>query len=193
MVTTKEKLLQAAKTLLYEDGFEAMSPAKVLKLSGAGQGSLYHHFSGKKDLALTVLDGVGDEMIEVAESVFNDAELSPIQKLESFFGKQRNGLLGCKLGRLANEKAFRDSDLRAPLDKYFSTILAHVKRTLNEAVSQNCYRSDLPIDDVAQLLVACVQGGSVISRSLNDNARVNFATQGALALLRSIMIEEKSP
>ncbi len=134
-MSTKEKLLHAAKSLLFEEGFEAMSPAKVLKLSGAGQGSLYHHFSGKKDLARTVLDGVADEMIKVAESVFNDTQLSPAEKLETFFGKPRNGLLGCKLGRLANEKAFRNSDLRMPLDKYFSTILSEVKETLKAGVS----------------------------------------------------------
>ncbi len=40
-------LIEATKALLWERGYEATSPRDMLHRSGAGQGSLYHHFSGK--------------------------------------------------------------------------------------------------------------------------------------------------
>ena len=51
---TREKILRATKDLLWERGFEAMSPRDVMSRSG-GQGSLYHHFTGKLDLACAAL------------------------------------------------------------------------------------------------------------------------------------------
>ncbi len=50
-MSTREHLVAAAKGLLWERGYAAMSPRAVLRASGAGQGSLYHHFAGKADLA----------------------------------------------------------------------------------------------------------------------------------------------
>ncbi len=188
-MNARDKILNAAKTLLYEEGFEAMSPAKVLKLSGAGQGSLYHHFSGKKELAQIVLDEVAEELNEVTESIFDNENYLPIEKLELFLKRKRNGLLGCKLGRLANEKAFRDEGLRAPLEKYFSLVLTKVKRTLNEGVAQNLFKAEMPVESVAHLIVASVQGGYVVSKALNDADAINQATQGALELLRAYQIE----
>ena len=41
-MTAKEQLLESARELIWERGYEAMSPNAVIKASGAGQGSLYH-------------------------------------------------------------------------------------------------------------------------------------------------------
>ncbi len=192
VMNTRDKILKAAKTLLYEEGFEAMSPSKVLKLSGAGQGSLYHHFSGKKELARTVLDDVAEELNEMAESIFDNENYLPTEKIELFLKRKRNGLLGCKLGRLANEKAFRSEDLRAPLEKYFSLVLTKIKRTLIEGVAQNLFKPEMPVDSIAHLIVASVQGGYVVSKSLNDDNAINQATQGALELLRAYKTEKQT-
>ena len=42
-------------TLLSERGLEATSPTMIFKRSGVGQGSMYHHFEGKNDLALAAI------------------------------------------------------------------------------------------------------------------------------------------
>lgn len=52
---SKEKLISAMCTLLSERGLEATSPTMVFKRSGVGQGSMYHHFEGKNDLALAAI------------------------------------------------------------------------------------------------------------------------------------------
>lgn len=41
--------------LLSERGLEAPSPTTIVKRSGVGQGSLYHHFEGKNDVALAAI------------------------------------------------------------------------------------------------------------------------------------------
>ncbi|GHO87191.1 helix-turn-helix domain-containing protein [Dictyobacter formicarum] len=62
MKTTRKHLIEATKELHWERGYEAMSPRAVLERSGAGQGSLYHHFRGKAELVSTALDEIGTDM-----------------------------------------------------------------------------------------------------------------------------------
>jgi len=178
-------ILQAAKQLLLEVGYESMSPRMVLDRSNAGQGSFYHHFAGKKHLAKTVLEEIANEMIADLSSTFENDRLTPLEKLDHYLAKPRNGQQGCKLGRLANEKAFDDDELRQPLRRYFSFVLALVNKELEQAVEQGLMPADTPVDALAHLLVSAVQGGYVLSKSLADKASVNVATSGARTLLKA--------
>ena len=66
-MSKREAIVQAAKDLMWEEGYEAMSPRDVLQRSGAGQGSLYHHFRGKRDLAAQALWELNAELRAVAD------------------------------------------------------------------------------------------------------------------------------
>lgn len=70
-MSTREHLITAAKELLWEGGYQAMSPRAVQERSGAGQGSFYHHFASKADLATTALGEVADEMRETFNMVLH--------------------------------------------------------------------------------------------------------------------------
>jgi len=181
----KDKIVTAAKELLLEVGYESMSPRKVLERSGAGQGSLYHHFSGKKHLAQTVLDEVAEELKVEFTKIFRDDRLSPLEKLDVYLAKPRKGLVGCKLGRLSNEKAFVDDDLRQPLEKFFKFALAEIKNQIEQAVKDGTFPADAPTDAIAHMVVATIQGGYVLSKSTNDAAAVNISSNGARALLKA--------
>ena len=55
-MTTRDRLIQSAQELLWERGFVGMSPKTIQARSGAGQGSMYHHFKGKADLAAAAIE-----------------------------------------------------------------------------------------------------------------------------------------
>lgn len=190
-MNTRQKLLLSARQLLREVGYESMSPAMVLKHSGAGQGSLYHHFTGKQDLARQALEEVREELTRDIMALFDDDALTGLEKLQLYLGKTRSGLEGCKLGRLSNEQALREGVLHQPLEDYFSVVLQRVAQALEQAIAQGDLPGDLPVDEVAQMVVAAVQGGYVTSRATRDGAAVNRATAGALAVLDMLARREK--
>ena len=184
----REKIVQAATDLLFEVGYEAMSPGKVLARSGAGQGSLYHHFSGKKELARTALDEVAERLKSDLLELFESDMFSPVEKLDQYLAKSRVGLNGCKLGRLSNEKAFCDDELRVPLQLYFQFALEQVRAQILKAIDEGVYPASTPVDAIAHLVVAAVQGGYVLAKSTNDTSAVNISTSGARALLKAYRI-----
>ena len=50
-MNSRQSLVQSAQELLWERGYVGMSPKAIQERAGAGQGSMYHHFKGKSDLA----------------------------------------------------------------------------------------------------------------------------------------------
>ena len=181
----KQAILAAAKQLLVEVGYEAMSPGMVLERSGAGQGSFYHHFTGKKHLAKTVLLEIAEDLKTELLRNFQNDNLSPVERIDRYLARPRHGLNGCKLGRLANEKAFADAELRHPLQKYFEFSLKQVRQLVEQAVTEKQLPADTPLDAIAHLIVAAVQGGYVLSKSLDSDLAVNNSTAGARALLKA--------
>jgi AcrR family transcriptional regulator len=55
---TREKLVQAARELVVEHGYDGVSTAQVLARAGVSRGGLYHHFDGKDELLAAVLEAV---------------------------------------------------------------------------------------------------------------------------------------
>ncbi len=182
---SKQDILDAAKSLLWRDGYASMSPRKVMDASGAGQGSLYHHFRSKAALAEAALDAIADELIASAELLFT-TDLPPMDLIGAYLTLERDGLKGCRLGRLANEtEVLGDPSLQARLHSYFVRIEALLSASLRAAQADGTLPASLNVADTAALLAASVQGGFLLSRAKADREDVARATRGAWALLQA--------
>ncbi len=185
MASKREKLLSTTKDLLWEIGYESMSPRRVLDASGAGQGSLYHHFKGKLDLAATALEEVEVEMKEKFDSFFDPA-LPPLERIHRFLQATRDGVRGCRLGRFANESAIAEEALRKPIAEYFLYVEKQIHAALEEAIEEGSLPVNTSTRDVALTIMSSVQGGFILSRVHKDPSYVTRATAGAAALLKNL-------
>jgi len=181
----RDALIDTAKALLWERGFEAMSPKAVLRHSGAGQGSLYHHFEGKRDLAATALEQINAEAREDLDRRIRP-DLDPMARIFAYLDAPRDGLKGCRLGRLANEQAIFDPVLGPIVADYFRYIEEHLARAIKDAKHIGTLPQALKPKDVARTLIAAVQGGYVISRVHNDAGALNDSIRGAKSMLREL-------
>jgi TetR/AcrR family transcriptional regulator, transcriptional repressor for nem operon len=185
-MSKREAIVQAAKDLIWEEGYEAMSPRDVMERSGAGQGSLYHHFRGKRDLAEQALWEVNDEMRGIADRVFGHPERTPLQRIGRFFDVlSRDPLKGCRVGRVAVESSIEDDILRAPISAWFEYAERKVADALAEAQAAGQVRAGVDPRDLAFTLVALVQGGYLLARAHRDPAAMHRALAGAMTLLES--------
>ncbi|GAB5488850.1 MAG: TetR/AcrR family transcriptional regulator [Parasphingorhabdus sp.] len=58
---TQNKLLDAAESLFFLDGYDATSVADIAKKSGCSIGAVYHHFKDKKAIAFALFDRMTSE------------------------------------------------------------------------------------------------------------------------------------
>lgn len=77
---TREAILEAARTLLAQDGPEGLSLSEVAHLAGVNRGTAYQHFETREKLIKATADWVSDKLFRAA---FGDPESIGERRVES--------------------------------------------------------------------------------------------------------------
>lgn len=184
-MSTPDRLIEATRELLWERGYVGTSPKAIQQHAGAGQGSMYHHFSGKPDLALAAIRRTASEMREMAGRLF-DGPGSAYERIAAYLLREREVLRGCPVGRLTMDPEVIASDeLRAPVDETIAWLRGRLAGILQEGLDGGEFEASLRPDDVAATIVATVQGGYVLARASGSTDAFDAGARGLLALLTS--------
>lgn len=185
-MSKRQALVQAAKDLIWEEGYEAMSPRDVLQRSGAGQGSLYHHFRGKRDLAVQALWEANAELRAMADRVFAHPERPPLERVRRFLDVlSRDPLKGCRVVRVAAESSIEDEELRAPVAAWLEYVEGKLVEAFGEARAAGQIGAGVDAGELALTVIATVQGGYLLARAHADPDAMRRALAGAMALIES--------
>ena len=180
---TRERLIESTRELLWDRGYVGTSPKAIQERSGAGQGSMYHHFSGKQDLALAAIERNVADLVTRA-----DAELggpgTVVERVSRYMRRERAALRGCPVGRLTMDPdVMGDPRLRRPVEDAFAVVRDRLAEVLDEGRRNGeLARSADPVA-VATALIAVLQGGYVLARASGTADTYTQAVDGALALL----------
>jgi TetR/AcrR family transcriptional repressor of nem operon len=175
-VDTTDRLIESARELLWERGYVGTSPKAIQQRAGAGQGSMYHHFAGKPDLARAAIDRTAAELRAAAEATLSGPG-SPLERVRAYLRRERDVLRGCPVGRLTQDPdIMADETLRAPVTETFAWLRSRLTEVLTEAEAPEPAAT-------AATVVAVVQGGYVLARAAGDPAPFSDAIEGLLALL----------
>jgi len=178
----RDRLIEATKRLIWERGIEATSPGAILTESGVGQGSLYHHFTGKPELAATAAASLATDLQAETDVVLGDEEATAMERVHAYLDKQRDALSGCRLGRLAFDPG-RDAQTGAPIAAYFAGLQRTLTSLLDDARIDGDLTDVIDTGALASAIVACVQGGYVLAAATQDPDAMAQAMLGIRHLL----------
>jgi TetR/AcrR family transcriptional repressor of nem operon len=188
-MSSTDRLIEAARELLWERGYTGTSPKEIQRRSGVGQGSMYHHFSGKKGLAVASIRHTATEMRERGERQFSSPGTA-IERITAYLRRERDVLKGCPIGRLTQDQAvMADPELRAPVEETMAWLCARLAEVLSEGVERGELSPSLDSRSTAAAIVATLQGGYVLARAANSAAPFDSAVDGVLSLLAAQSIE----
>ena len=177
--------MQTMSELMWERGYAATSPREVREQSGVGQGSMYHHFPSKRDLALAALERNCADLLPTTEELLGRPG-DPMEKLTAYLSRPLPALKGCKVGRMTQDPLVAgDPELLKPIADAFATVHDALAGVIREAIELGQLDPDLDPDRLAYLLTATIQGGYVLSIAAQDAALSMEARAGALELLRA--------
>jgi TetR/AcrR family transcriptional regulator, transcriptional repressor for nem operon len=183
IMTAREPLIESTRELLWERGYVGTSPKAIQERSGAGQGSMYHHFRGKRDLALAAIQRNAADLRARAEADFTGPGTAA-QRIAAYLRREREALRGCPVGGLTQDPdVMADPDLRRPLEETFAWLRARLAALLDEGRDHGEFASSLDPEATATALVAVLQGGYVLARASGTADTYRQAVDGALALL----------
>lgn len=181
----RERLIEGTRELLWDRGYVGTSPTAILERAGVGQGSMYHHFSGKPELALAAEQRTAQLTQEQIRATFA-TDASAFERISAYLRQERQVLRGCSFGRLtADPDVMADEALRAPVRETFAFLHACLVEAIRDGQGAGELDPALDPDAVASTLSAVIQGGYALARAEQDIAPFDRAIEGAVALLRS--------
>lgn len=182
---TRQKLLQAAFTEIYRNGFQAASLTQILADTGLTKGALYHYFSDKKTLGLAVVD----EMIRPYMTAMMFDPLTetrqPLATMQSLLAAKAAEddpqivALGCPLNNLMQEMSPVDERFRLLLNNIFQDWVAVVSEALTRGKKSGEVRKNVDAAQTAFFIVSALEG--CVGMSKNTQSIVAF--RGCLAQL----------
>ncbi|MCF2532228.1 TetR/AcrR family transcriptional regulator [Yinghuangia soli] len=182
-MNSEERLIESTRELLWERGYIGTSPTAIQHRAKAGQGSMYHHFTGKSDLALAAIRRTADEMRAKAEEQFA-APGTAMERVTAYLRRERDVLKGCPIGRLTQDPdVMADPALRAPVDETLAWVRARLAEVLAEGRERGELDAGLDPQETAATIAAILQGGYVLARAADSVEPFDQAVTGVLGLL----------
>jgi AcrR family transcriptional regulator len=182
-VDTRERLIESTRELLWERGYTGTSPKAIQERSGAGQGSMYHHFQGKQELALAAIERNVADLVTRADADL-DGPGTVTERVTRYMRRERAALRGCPVGRLTMDPdVMADPDLRRPVEDAFATVRERLARVIDEGRRNGELDPSADPAAVAAALVAVLQGGYVLARASGSADSYTQAVEGVLTLL----------
>jgi TetR/AcrR family transcriptional regulator, lmrAB and yxaGH operons repressor len=166
---TRQKMITAARELLREHGFHAMSFTDVLARSGASRGSIYHHFpAGKEEIAAAAAgDHARAQLTGIAE--LGQAAATPAELIGGYLDWAREGMLasgygrGCGVAPLVVEVGADSAELAAASRRAFQSMIDGLAfQFIVLGVELTAAR------ELAQAVIAAVEGALVTARALHS-------------------------
>lgn len=174
---TRQRIVASARDLIYSRSYTDVGVAEICARAEVRKGSFYHFFASKQELALAVIDEMGQALEEQVLAPAFARDLPPLERLERFLAtlhgfqqgtaRQVGHMLGCPFGNLALELATSDEVIRRRLEAVFSSIQARFEQVLEAAVASGALQG-LDVPATAQAMLAYVEGVLLMAKTAND-------------------------
>lgn len=147
---TKNKIIEAAKKLIIENGFDNVSVDDITKLAGVAKGSYYVYFKKKED----IISEIGClEFRYINEEIINMKDISFIDKLKYYAKRYKQGLL--ELGVEISKCWLQDNlNCRCKLEYDYSTI----SNMINEGIKNKEIKEDTNVSDLTYFIISVLYG-----------------------------------
>lgn len=78
---TRGKIMNAAFALFLKNGYDTTSVQSIIDAVGIAKGTFYHHFKGKEEMLVALVEGMSQRVVTVVQSVVDDPGLDAIGKM----------------------------------------------------------------------------------------------------------------
>jgi AcrR family transcriptional regulator len=178
--STRSGLLSAAREVFTLEGYAQAGVTDIVALAGASVGSLYHHFSGKADLYLTLFDELSREHVERTRNAVRAARSAGVTDPMKLFLAGARGYLDVCIEQRQLAGLFARGDGPPGFEQLWRERLADWVRKNTEFFA----RSGEPLDEAAAVVMTGAMMLAVVEVSLAKDAdRAQQLADGVLEVM----------
>lgn len=177
--------------LLYNRGYQGTTVDAVLADAGVPKGSFYHHFGSKERFGAAILDRYVESQRQLLQHWIVRDDLPVPDRLSGYHQDlveqfvASNWSHPCLAGKLSNELALSSPNYRARLAETFTAWAQLLAAVLADGQERHEVRADLSADQMANAILAMVQGGFVAAMSLHDRGYLDAVSTAINDLVRA--------
>jgi AcrR family transcriptional regulator len=166
---TRDRLVEVARTLFWEQGYAATGIAQILDVAGARSGSLYYFFPTKEDLLLAVLEQYKDLLDPVVVRPVFERVSDPVERIFGILDGYRKQLVatkyqhGCPIGNMALEVSNDLSAARKAVAENFTAWRKVIEMCLADAAGR--LPRGLDRESLALFVLTTMEGAVMLARS----------------------------
>lgn len=179
---TRERILEIAESAVLAKGFGATSIDEVIAEAGLTKSGFFYHFKDKNALAREMVR----RYVETNDKLFDDifargAELSddPLQAflislklLAEIMADLPNGHPGCLIASICYQERLFDREVRDLTAQSVRGWNARFRAIFEGIAAVHPPREPIDLDDLAEMMSCIVDGGIIMSKTLNDPRRL---------------------
>jgi TetR/AcrR family transcriptional repressor of nem operon len=185
---TKSRIMKTAEQLFFLQGFSNTSMDDIIKKSGVKKGNLYFYFKSKDRLGYAVLDRYTDDFTHRYQEI---AVMPgrPLQKIYGMLDQMERSLRekkcrgGCPFGNFAIEMSDIHEGFRKRVEKVFDAWTHQLQTVLDSAKQNGELNRSLDTQALAQLLVAAMEGATMLAKTKKDAKAFRNCARSLRALL----------
>lgn len=163
---TRDRIVEQADQLFYEQGFEHTSFAQIATAIGISRGNFYYHFKTKDE----ILDAVIRHRLENTGSMLKHWELegeAPADRIRSFINimvmnRAKLTHFGCPVGTLCTELTKLNHPAKDQANELFTLYRTWLRRQFDRLGRHD------DADELAMHLLAMSQGVATLSSAFQD-------------------------
>ena len=178
------RLIEAAKTLIHQQGFNLTTLADIAQEADVPLGNVYYYFKTKEAIGEAVIEKRSKEYSELLAEL--DTKANPAERLRSFvmFGAEELELIaryGCPIGGLCQELGKQGGTLSDQAAKLLFDILQWTEKQFKELEFSEAS------EDLALHLVSSVQGTYLMTHTFKDPKIANRQSKSIMTWLNSVL------
>jgi len=172
----KERLLDAAMDLIWENSYGATSVDAICDRAGAKKGSFYYFFKSKSELAAAALEDCWNKKRAEMDSIFSPT-VPPLERFNRYFDfvhdrlaevqKKCGSILGCPFISVGSEVSTQDQIVRETIDRIMDRKVNYFVSAVRDAAAEGLIDAPDPVAK-ARALFSCYQGTMAQARIQND-------------------------
>ncbi|MCA9183904.1 MAG: TetR/AcrR family transcriptional regulator [Planctomycetales bacterium] len=190
---TKERLIQAAVTLMLRQGYAGTSVDEICREAGVTKGCFFHYFAGKQAVGLEavrafhaararrMLGSPSREIEDPRERIL--ATMGDFEAMANEPGVEQ----GCLIGKLAQELAAIDPDMKDLCVNCFGQATELLAQDLAAAKETYAPRADWEPREVAGHCFASLQGALLVARLQTQAAPIAITARHLRDYLKHLL------
>jgi len=170
---TREQIIKKAAELFNANGFAGASLSRLMEQTGLKKGGIYNHFANKDEIIVEAFDY---SVRQVRKSLYRTT--SPLKTarerllaiLDFYREYPLNPVIpgGCPLVNTSVDADNTHPALHRRVAEEWQRLIRNLQTLLQQALEEGSVKSEINAEKVSRFIVASIQGGVVLSRSLDN-------------------------